>query len=250
MASGTVHANVTSQSGDIIVHSSTGSKLEVTLRASASSAHLLDLAEIHFDESTNTLDVHTRNAEGSRQKVGRGSWFSFGDSDLDVDLVIPVDSTLNVKTVSGDTALDGDLDDVHVSSVSGDVRVHGDVNVADIKTTSGDVDARRVRDFLRCRTASGDVSCESTAHTTDISSASGDIRLVAEQPGDLTVKAVSGDVIVRVARGLVVDINGNTVSGDMGTNIDLDGADDGEGSGELAIKVTTVSGDVRIDKAS
>jgi DUF4097 and DUF4098 domain-containing protein YvlB len=250
VTSGPVHASVTSKSGDITVRTIAGSSLEVTLRANAASAHLLDLAEIHFDESANTLDVRTRNGEGSGQKVGRGSWFSFGDSDIDVDVVIPIDSAVEVKTVSGDSTLEGAFDEIRISSVSGDVRVNGDVNVADVKTTSGDVDARRVRESLRCRTASGDVRCESSAQTTDISSASGDIRVIAEQPGELTVKAVSGDVVVRVARGLVVDINGNTVSGDLGTNIDLDGTGDGDGGGELAIKVTTVSGDVRIDKAS
>jgi DUF4097 and DUF4098 domain-containing protein YvlB len=94
------------------------------------------------------------------------------------------------------------------------------------------------------------VRCESSAQKSDISSASGDVRVTAEQTGELSIKVVSGDVLVRVARGLAVDINGNTVSGDMGTNIDLDGAGNGDGGDELSIKVSTVSGDVRIDKAS
>lgn len=251
VAAGPVRASVTSKSGDVKVHTRTGSNLEVTLRASnANSVHLLDLAEIHFDDSTNTLEVDTRSGDGPGQKIGRGSWFNFGGSDLDVDLIVPVDSTVEVKTVSGNSTFDGALDDVRVSSVSGDVHVNCDVNAVDVKTASGDVDARHVRDALKCRTASGDVSCESAAQATDISSASGDVRVVAVRPGDLTVKAVSGDVLVCVARGLAVDINGNTVSGDMGTNIDLDGSGDSGGGDELAIKVTTVSGDVRIDKAS
>jgi DUF4097 and DUF4098 domain-containing protein YvlB len=241
VASGPVLANVTSKSGDVNVRTTAGSNVEVTLRANASNAHLLDLAEVHFNESTGTLEVRTRDGEGPGKKMERGSWFSFGNSDLDVDIVIPVDSAVDVTTVSGDTIFEGTLDDIGITSVSGDVRLNADVNVADVKTASGDVDARRVHDSLRCRTASGDVSCESAAQITDISS--------AEQPGELSIKVVSGDVLVRVARGLAVDINGNTVSGDMGTNIDLDGAGDGSGD-ELAIKVATVSGDVRIDKAS
>ncbi|MGC1239868.1 MAG: DUF4097 family beta strand repeat-containing protein [Acidimicrobiales bacterium] len=250
VASGPVLATVTSKSGDVKVRTTTGSNLEVTLRATSSSAHLLDLAEVHFNESTGTLEVRTRDGGGPGKKMERGSWFSFGDSDLDVEIVIPDDSALEVDTVSGDTTFDGSFDDVHITSVSGDVRLNADVNAADVKTASGDVDARRVHDTLRCRTASGDVNCESAAQITDISSASGDVRVVAEQPGELSIKVVSGDVLVRVARGLAVDINGNTVSGDMGTNIDLDGGGDSGGSEELAIKVSTVSGDVRIDKAS
>jgi hypothetical protein len=201
-----------------------------------------------FNESTGTLEVRTRDGGGPGKRMERGSWFSFGDSDLDVDLVIPADSAVEVTTVSGGTTCDGSFDDVRITSVSGDVQLNADVHVADVKTASGDVDARRIHDSLRCRTASGDVSCDSSAQITDISSASGDVRVVAEQPGQLSIKVVSGDVLVQVARGLAVDINGNTVSGDMGTNIDLDGA--GDGGDELFIKVSTVSGDVRIDKAS
>jgi hypothetical protein len=56
---------------------------------------------------------------------------------------------------------------------------------------------------------------------------------------------------VRVARGLAVDVNGNTVSGDMGTNIDLDASGDAKSAEEqVYIKISTVSGDIRIDKAS
>ena len=250
VASGPILANVNSKSGDVNVRTAGGSSVEVTLRANASNAHLLDLAEVHFNESTGTLEVRTRDGEGPGKKMERGSWFSFGNSDLDVEIVIPVDSAVEVTTVSGDTTFEGSLDDIGVTSVSGDVRLDANVNAAEVKTASGDVDARRVHDSLRCRTASGDVSCESSAQKTDISSASGDVRVTAEQPGELSIKVVSGDVLVRVARGLAVDINGNTVSGDMGTNIDLDGAGDGDVGDELSIKVSTVSGDVRIDKAS
>ena len=56
---------------------------------------------------------------------------------------------------------------------------------------------------------------------------------------------------VTVTRGLAVDVNGNTVSGDMGTDIDLSGSGDSRDDEELIyIKISTVSGDIRIEKAS
>ena len=56
---------------------------------------------------------------------------------------------------------------------------------------------------------------------------------------------------VTVTRGLAVDVNGNTVSGDMGTDIDLSGSGDARDDDELIyIKISTVSGDIRIEKAS
>jgi DUF4097 and DUF4098 domain-containing protein YvlB len=67
----------------------------------------------------------------------------------------------------------------------------------------------------------------------------------------LTVKVVSGDVAVAVARGLAVDINGTTVSGNLSSNIDLDASGDAASEvDEISIKVTTVSGDIKINKAN
>jgi len=52
---------------------------------------------------------------------------------------------------------------------------------------------------------------------------------------------------------LIIDVNGTTVSGDMGSSIPLDssGGDDGGDEGEtVSINVVTVSGDFRISRAS
>jgi DUF4097 and DUF4098 domain-containing protein YvlB len=95
------------------------------------------------------------------------------------------------------------------------------------------------------------VECLGSAARTEIISASGYVIVSAEQAGEVVVKAVSGDVHVRVARGLAVDVNGNTVSGDMGTNIDLDASGDAKSDEELFYsKISTVPGDLRIDKVS
>ena len=120
-----------------------------------------------------------------------------------------------------------------------------------MRTASGDVRTGHVRANLSCRSASGDVECIGSTTRTEIISASGYVIVSAEQAGEVVVKAVSGDVHVRVARGLAVDVNGNTVSGDMGTNIDLDASGDAKSDEEQVYnKISTVPGDIRIDKAS
>ena len=101
-----------------------------------------------------------------------------------------------------------------------------------MRTASGDVRTGHVRANLSCRSASGDVECLGSAARTEIISASGDVH-------------------VRVARGLAVDVNGNTVSGDMGANIDLNASGDVESDEEQVYnKVSMVPGDIRIDNAS
>jgi hypothetical protein len=255
--SGPVHAKVSTRSGDVTVRTGEGHRLEVTLSAdSAKEEELLALAKIHFDATSNKLEIRTQPGEhfDSRRSFragGKRRWLDFGHSDLNVLVVLPQLSSLEVATVSGDTAVHGTLDHVSVASVSGDVNVPDLSTTLEVHTASGDVLAGRVLESLKCRSASGDVDCLGAAAKSEIMSASGDVVVSADRPGDLVVRVVSGDVKVRVARGLAVDVNGRTISGDMGSNIDLDASSDVTSDEEsLYIKVNTVSGDIRIDKAS
>lgn len=254
---GPVWARINTQSGDVVVRASEVNEIKVTLSAGSSkNAYLLEHADVTFDKANNVLSIHTlpRGISFSSRglRVGpKKSWFDFGNSDLDVLVEVPKETSLEVATVSGDTSLHGPLGSVKVKSVSGDVLARDSSETLDVQTASGDVDSGHVVSLLKCKSASGDVVCSSAAANTEIYSASGDVAICADQPGKIVVRNVSGDVSVRVARGLAVDVSGDTVSGDMGSNIDLDAKGDGANDDEvIVIKISTVSGDVRIDKAS
>jgi DUF4097 and DUF4098 domain-containing protein YvlB len=256
-ATGPVLAIIATRSGDIAVRTGHGQDIEVTLTAGSSKHdHLLGEARVYFDAASGQLEVKTQPRDGDGSSRGRGgklrtSWFELGGSDLDVQVVVPQGSSLEVKSVSGDVALLGPFDDVEVKTVSGDVAIVEPCTVLDVHTASGDVSTGPVLRSLRCRSASGDVECLGTATSTEIMSASGDARVTASQAGRVVVKVVSGDVNVKVARGLVIDIDANTLSGDLSTNIDLDASGDlGSDEDQVFVKVTSVSGDIRVDKFS
>jgi DUF4097 and DUF4098 domain-containing protein YvlB len=254
---GALHARLATTSGDIVVRASDSPNVTVTLRASSPKYdYLLDAADVIFDAASNTLTIRTlpkgvsMSSRGLRIGPPR-SWLEFGSSDLDVELEVPRGTALDVATVSGDTSLIGSLGVVTVKSVSGDVIANDTSDALEVQTASGDVISGHVLTTLKCKSSSGDVVCHGAAADTEIISASGDVVLSADQPGSIIVRNVSGDVVVRVARGLAVDINGNTVSGSLASNIDLDGdGGDTTSDEELVIKITTVSGDIRIAKAS
>ncbi|HEY5111963.1 MAG TPA: DUF4097 family beta strand repeat-containing protein [Acidimicrobiales bacterium] len=254
---GPLWAEIHTKCGDVVVRASDRKDLKVTLSASSSkNTYLLEHADVTFDATNNVLNVHT--LPGGLSVSSRGlrvgpskSWFDFGSSDIDVLLEVPQGTSLGVATISGDTSLHGSLGSVKVKSVSGDVVARDSADSFDVQTASGDVNSGHVKTSLKCKSASGDVVCLSAAAKTEIFSASGNVVLSADRPGKIIVRNVSGDVSVHVARGLAVDISGDSVSGDMGSNIDLDAKGDGAGENEvIVIKVTTVSGDIRIDKAS
>jgi DUF4097 and DUF4098 domain-containing protein YvlB len=253
---GPLHVRVVTQSGDIMVRASDSPKVEVTLRASSPEyGYLLDSADVIFDPASNTLTIRTLpkgvsiSSRGLRIGPPR-SWFDSGSSDIDVRLEVPRGTSVDATTVSGDTTLIGSLGVVSVKSVSGDVIARDTSDALDVQTASGDVVSGHVLTSLKCKSSSGDVVCQGAAVDTEIMSASGDVVLSADQPGKIVVRNVSGDVVVRVVRGLAVDISGNTVSGSLDSNIDLDADGDSPSDEELVIKVTTVSGDIRIAKAS
>jgi DUF4097 and DUF4098 domain-containing protein YvlB len=255
--SGPLLTKITTQSGDVVVRASETAEVKVTLSApSTKNAYLLEHADVVFNAANNELIIQTLPGGLSMSSRGlrvgpKKSWFDFGSSDVDVLVEVPQGTSLDITTVSGDASLHGSLGSVKVKSVSGDVSARDSADALDVQTASGDVDSGRVLTLLKCKSASGDVICESAAAKTEIFSASGDVVLRADQPGKIVVRNVSGDVRVRVAHGLAVDISGDSVSGDMGSNIDLNATGDGASKDEtIVIKVTTVSGDIRIDKAS
>jgi hypothetical protein len=245
-----VNARISTRRGDIAVSVGEGNEIKVTLRTSSSKFnYLLDAADVTFNTQSNELDIRTQTQDSLGKGKMKRAWMDLGASDLDVFVVLPAGSSIELKTVSGDMALQGNFDEIDASSVSGDVEAFGSYSNLDVRTASGDVSVGDVANLLKCRTASGDVACLSAGALTEINSASGDVNITATQPGKINAKVVSGDVLVSVARGLAVDINGNTVSGNLESNIDLNGEGDGSGEDEtVLIKATTVSGDIRIDK--
>jgi DUF4097 and DUF4098 domain-containing protein YvlB len=257
VASGPVRVDVVTKSGDISVQVGPGNEARVVLKASSANGDvLLENAEVHFDEKSNQLLVHTQPRDEFDSLSGLKNLFRMGGlsgtGDLDVILTLPEGSSIDVITGSGDTVTRGALADIDVTTGSGDVKVGDTVNSLDVKTGSGDVVAGHVIENFESRCASGDVRCEGAAANTSIHTASGDVMLTAVRAGDISVRAVSGDIRVNVKPGLVIDVDGTTISGDIGSTIPLDssGGDDGGDEDEtVSIHVVTVSGDVKISRA-
>ena len=255
-AKGTISAVVTTRSGDVTVRASQGEEISVVLGTNKSSnEELLEEARVLYDEARGTLEIETLPHGGGLVSGGlraaiRGDWFSLSGGDLDVVVTLPQGSDLQVTTASGDTVVGVALADVKVSSASGDVVALDTFDALDVRTASGDVRAGRVLSRLRCKSASGDLSFAGAAEKTEIASASGDVEVTATLPGSLSVNSASGDVVVHVVSGLAVDVAGNTLSGRLGSEIDLSATGDDAPKAQISfIKVNTVSGDILIDRA-
>jgi Putative adhesin len=250
---------VVTKSGNIAVQVGVENEARVTLTGSGATGDVLfENAVVHFDAKSNELLVHTQPRDQFDSLSGLKNLFRLGGlsglGDLDVMLTLPEGSSIAVVTGSGDTMTRGALANIDVTTGSGDVKVGDTVNSLDVKTGSGDVVAGHVIETFESRCASGDVRCEGAATNTTIHTASGDVAVTAVRGGEISVRAVSGDVRIDVKPGLLIDVEGTTVSGDLGSSIPLDASGDDEDESAddetVSLRVTTVSGDVRISRAS
>jgi len=190
--------------------------------------------------------------------------------DFECRVVCPPGTDLDLAGASTDVRVEGELGDVSARTASGDIRLQavsgalqvktasGDVLVGDVggqgsvATVSGDVGVERLDAPLTTRSVSGDISIGTISAELGISTTSGDVDLKAVHAGEVRVQTVSGDVRVGIARGTRVWVDAASVSGDLGSELGLEGegaADEPEGA-VVPLHVKTVSGDVAVVRAA
>lgn len=157
---------------------------------------------------------------------------------------------LRFASGSGDARLDDVADDVVVKGASGDVRVRNVGGQLRVHLASGDVLVDSIVGGATVRTASGDIALGTLAGESSITSLSGDVVIHRAEPHSLAVQAVSGDVEVGIAPGVPAVLDVSSLSGETRSELDVSAT---PGTGDvppLDLKVNTVSGDVRIRRAT
>jgi hypothetical protein len=155
----------------------------------------------------------------------------------------------DVKSVSGDLQLDQVDGEATVKTVSGDGRLGPVAGRADLKTVSGDFAVERVDGPVEFRSVSGDVRIDEAGSDASGQSVSGDIRLGAVTQGSVTLRSVSGDMLVGVRAGSRLWVDAKSTSGDTSSELQVgDAPPEGEGP-MIELRATAMSGDIRIVRA-
>jgi hypothetical protein len=192
----------------------------------------------------------------------RGKLFGWGGTEMRVDVTVPIDTVVGCDTGSADLEIIGRIASLSFRSGSGNCRfddVDGDVNVTvasgdlvgaavgggfSFHSASGDARVREVGRDVGGKSASGDVSLGTIAGSVHLATVSGDVEIGSVATGTTSVRSVSGDVEIAVARGTRVYLDISSTSGD--TVSDLDMSDPSTRGPDLELQVNTVSGDIRI----
>lgn len=165
---------------------------------------------------------------------------------------------VTVATVEGDVRISSGSGDIEVGSVagaaklragSGTVRVGHTATSAHVGTGSGDVTIERADGDVLAKSGSGDLRIGRAQGSAALSSGSGHLFVDRIGAGSLSAKTASGHVEVGVGDGVVVWLDVQTVSGDIGSTL---AESDAPVAGEpvLELRARTVSGDIRIHRVA
>jgi hypothetical protein len=140
------------------------------------------------------------NKKGGKFWGISNDWFS----DLSAEISLPSTSKVEIKSVSGDIEINQALTSLQIGTISGDVVIsQNPATSCVVKTVSGDIETHT---FSAC---------------------------------DYKLKSVSGDIKVHIAPDLTVEVDGNSVSGELNSEISLDGTGDSSADSNKIVTITT-----------
>ncbi len=180
-----------------------------------------------------SADLRTTGRIGNAQ-VRSGS----GDVALDA-----IGGACLVETGSGDVLVDHAMGPLRVKSGSGDVTLRTTGAEVAVSTGSGDVAIRDAEGPTAVKTGSGDLKIGRTRSDVGLTTGSGDLEIETVSAGRVQVKGASGVVRVGVPAGVPVWTDVSTVSGEIRSS--LVGAGQPEpGADHVEVRAKTVSGDI------
>lgn len=244
---GQIELDVRVPSGDIEIQTVDGGETLIELEGDE---RLLEQTVV--EQRGNRILVELRGKKAFGITIEIGGW-TFGAEKLRVRARIPHASEVAVATASADMSLDGRYTSVVTKSASGDLDVHGSIERnAVIKTVSGDARLTRVGGDVTVQSVSGDVRVDEAGGTVTAKSVSGDVRVGKIHGNEAQLASVSGDIEIGVVPGRAVDVDANSVSGDLSSEVPLgaDPIDGGEHLPTLVVRGKTVSGDFRLVRTS
>jgi DUF4097 and DUF4098 domain-containing protein YvlB len=243
---GPVQLEVSVPAGEVLVETHHGEESVVVVEGNEKLVEQT-VVELHGDR----LTVAFRGQKPFGITIEIGGW-SFGSEKLRVHARIPHASAAQLVTASADMRIEGTLRELETKTASGDLYMRGAIEGdAKIKTVSGDVYLGDVAGTFEVNSVSGDVRVDDVGGAVKAKSVSGDVRIGAARGSEATLQSISGDIVVGVASGTNLDVDANSVSGDLESEVPLGSESDGVlGDGPLlVVRGKTVSGDFRVVRA-
>jgi DUF4097 and DUF4098 domain-containing protein YvlB len=242
-----VRVEVLIASGDVVVTTAEVDEVRVSLDGPDA---LVDATAVSLHG--NVVTIKQNKEKGLKSLLNGGDLRGLIRGSLDVEVLVPHGSSFDLASASADAALTGEFIDVSAKTASGDLVVRGEVfGDVNVKNASGDVLITHVGGDVRIQTVSGDLRVGAVDGSVNATSVSGDVELASLYDGVVRVQSVSGDIELGIALGCGVDVDANTTSGDMRSDVPLSDApaDGAPAAQTVVIRARTVSGDLHIGRS-
>ncbi|MBB4638316.1 DUF4097 family beta strand repeat-containing protein [Longimicrobium terrae] len=214
-------------SGDVDARPASGDRVEVVGRFTGRDADRLRVEVVQREGRTIICTVYPGNGgtgRGTSPCGNGGGGNGRMNATVNYTVRVPAGVRLVASTVSGDVRADDLRGDVRANTVSGDVRV-GTSETASATTVSGDVDVT-----------------------------------FGAMSGNTTFSTVSGDVTVRAGDRVNAEVTATTVSGDIDGDFGVERnqsrspgnrtAHGQIGRGGSRVRISTVNGDINVERAN
>jgi DUF4097 and DUF4098 domain-containing protein YvlB len=132
---------------------------------------------------------------------------------LDLIARVPL-GEVRARSASGDIRLTA-VDQLQVKTASGDVRFESIIGDCDVIAASGDVVGDVIDGEFRASVASGDIRIGRVGRDVVIKSASGDTQLDRAEGEDISVRSMSGDIVIGLPTGIRLDFDLDALSGNV-----------------------------------
>ncbi len=178
----------------------------------------------------------------------------------DVSILVPRSVQLKLGVVNAEALVSGIRSDAKLNTVNGSIVVDDVDGDIDLNSVTGEFSVRNHHGEIEANTVSGDVTASGAIGRFHANGVSGSVALdLYGVPVSVDNSTVSGDLTVRLPRAMRADFLVNTVSG----TLQLDGmqlkgvrgrghtsSSGPEGAPAVAIRASSVSGDVAIVRTS
>lgn len=178
-------------------------------------------------------------------KTPPGADLEVNAASADVDVQV-VSRTLLARLASGGIRIGEIEGDATVETASGDVELGEVGGNLSVNTASGDVRLDRAGGRVMVQSASGEVQLGTVLAALSSSTQSGDFEIEDYEGGDLECNSTSGDVRIGLPSGRTLDVDLNTLSGDIRSDFSPEGGD----GATARLRVRTVSGDITLLRAT
>jgi DUF4097 and DUF4098 domain-containing protein YvlB len=184
-----------------------------------------------------SFEVTVRTPAGAAVEVNAAS------ADVDAQVAL---GTLLARLASGGIRAGAIEGDATVQTASGDVELGEVGGSLSVNTASGDVRLGRVGGRVAVQTASGVARLGTVLAALSCSTQSGDFEVEHYEGGYLECNSTSGDVRIGLPSGRTLDVDLNTLSGDIRSDFSPEGGD----GATARLRVRTVSGDITLLRAT